>query len=148
MATFYADEIDSVLDTENADYPEKVRGTISDARVRRYRATIDLSAKTVESGDTIVLADIPERSAFAFGIINATATMGGTATIAIGVAGTTGKYRAAATFTTANTPTLFGVAAAHAGAENTDTERVIATVAAANLPTSGTLIIDLYYSGR
>jgi hypothetical protein len=84
---------------------------------------------------------------FAFGVITASATLG-SSTLAIGISGTTGKYRAAATFTTADTPTMFGpateVAASDAGLSAEQT--VIGTIASAALPASGTLVVDLYYS--
>jgi len=80
-------------------------------------------------------------------VITASATAGASATIAIGVAGATGKYRAAAVFTAANTPTMFGVAAATKAAPLTSPERVIATIAVAALPTSAEyMVVDLYFS--
>ena len=74
------------------------------------------------------------------------ATFGGTATVAIGVAGATGKYRAAAIFTAA-APTLFGVSTAADDDALTAEETVLLTIAAASLPGSGTGYVDLYYSG-
>ena len=123
--------------------------TFYDAKLRRFSATLDLSATTVESGDTVVIARIPKAYRFAFGIINASATMGATATIAVsakpahGGDAVSGKYRAAAVFTAA-APTLFGKAGA--GAEKTDDEIVYLEVGTADLPTSGTLTVDLFCS--
>lgn len=114
------------------------------ARLKRFRATITMAAQP--AADTIVLADLPAGYTFAYGVLTASATLGA-ATLAIGTATTPAKYRAAATFTTADTPTLFGTAAAGAAqAALTATERVIATIAAAALPGSGTLVIDVYAS--
>ena len=78
-------------------------------------------------------------------MINASATLGASATVAIGVSGTAGKYRTAATFTAA-APTLFGNVAAVDDAPLTAEETVIMTVAVAALPSSGTCTVDLYYS--
>ena len=68
----------------------------------------------------------------------------GCSTVAIGIAGTTGKYRAAATFTATNTPTLFGVTAGTGSGIATD-EVVFLTIAAATLPSSGTLRVTVFY---
>ncbi len=98
------------------------------------------------SGDDIVLAKVPAGYRFAFGIINASATMGASATVAIGISGATGKYRTAAVFTAA-APTLFGNSTAADDDALTAEETVLLTVAVAALPGSGTAYVDLYYSG-
>ncbi len=72
--------------------------------------------------------------------LNASATMGGTATIAIGIAGATGKYRAAATYTSADTLTFLSLNAA-TGAELAAEEQILMTGASAALPSSGRLLI-------
>jgi hypothetical protein len=110
---------------------------------KRYRATITLNSQA--SGDTIVLSDIPAGMLFAYGVLTASASLG-TATLAVGNAATAGKYRAAAVFTATDTPTPFGLASAVSGAPSTATERVIATVGTAALPSSGTLVVDLYFT--
>lgn len=117
-------------------------GAVQGGRLRRFRASVTMASQA--DGDTITLASVPAGYVFAYGVINASATLGST-TVAIGVAGTAGKYRAAAVFTAA-APTLFGPAVAAAAAPLTAGETVIATLAAAALPSSGTLVIDLYYS--
>lgn len=76
--------------------------------------------------------------------LNASVTMGGTATIAIGITGSTGKYRAAATYTSADTLTFSALNAA-TGAVLTASEQIIMTVAAASLPSSGRLLIGFLY---
>ena len=121
----------------------KPDGGIHGGRLRRFRASFTMAAQA--SGDDIVLARVPAGYRFAFGIINASATMGASATIAIGVAGTTGKYRAAAVFTAA-APTLFGVSTAADDDALTAEETVLLTIAVAALPGSGTAYVDLYYS--
>lgn len=112
-------------------------------RLKRLRATITLAAQT--TADDFVVGSLPSGAAFAFGVINSTVTLG-TSTIAVGVTGATGRYRAAATFTTADTPTLFGPASQAAAAPLTAETQVLATPAVATLPGSGTLVIDIYYS--
>lgn len=114
------------------------------ARLKRLRASVTLASQT--TSDTILLGTLPTGATFAFGVLVASATLG-SSTVAVGVNGTAGKYRAAATFTSADTPTFFGTAATVSAATPLAAEEnVIATIAAANLPSSGTLVVDLYYS--
>lgn len=122
----------------------KPSASVYGARTKRLRATINLASQTIN--DTLLLGNLPAGATFAYGVLNATASLG-SSQLAIGIAGTTGKYRAAAVFTSTNTPVLFGTAAQAAlasplGAE----ESVIGTISAADLPSSGTLVCDLYYS--
>lgn len=138
MAQTFATEVAGL----NTIPDSKSNGALQNARLRRFRATITLASQA--DGDTVVLADVPAGHAFAFGILNASATLG-TSTIAIGISGTPAKYRASAVFTAA-APTMFGVSTAVDDAPLTATERVILTNTTAALPSSGTLIVDLYFS--
>lgn len=122
----------------------KPAASVYGARLKRLRATITLASQT--TSDTLLIGYLPAGSTFAFGVINTSATLG-SSTLAIGISGTTGKYRAAATFTSTDTPTFFGVnAAVSATSPLAADEPVIGTIASANLPSSGTLVVDLYYS--
>lgn len=115
------------------------------AKLHRLRATIDYDGQA--SGDDIVLGTLPAGAIFAFGKLTASATAGASATIAIGTSGAPGKYRAAATFTVANTPTDFGTAAAVSGDPLPSEETVRATIGSASLPNSTDyIVVDLYYS--
>lgn len=116
-------------------------GGVVDGNVRVKRATITLDTQT--TSDTILIAKVKPGEAFLYGVLNASATLGGSATIAIGVAGATGKYRAAATHTV-TVPTLFGVNAAVE--EETAEADVIITIAAASLPSSGRLVVDMFFA--
>jgi hypothetical protein len=119
-------------------------GGVQGGRLRRFRATLPFAGQGI--ADTVVLAKVPAGSTFAYGVINNTATLGASATIAIGVAGATGKYRAAAV-QTATGPQLFGLATAADDVPLAVEETVILTVAAAALPTSAEFaVIDLYFS--
>jgi len=121
-------------------------------RVRRYRNVINLATvnggSAVTTADTIALTEIPAGSVFDYGMLTSSVTLG-TSTLAIGVAGTTGKYRAAAVSTAVDTPAIFGGATAQA---DTDPSLAviypIVTVAVANLPTTGTVVIDLYFGAN
>lgn len=122
----------------------KPSASVYGARVKRLRATITLASQT--TSDTLLIGILPAGATFAYGQL-CTDTSLGSSTLAIGIAGTTGKYRAAATFTSTNTVGHF-VTAATVGAASplSAEETVIGTIAAATLPSSGTLIVDLYYS--
>jgi|SRR6056297_1900435 len=141
MAETYAAEVAGQV----AIPATKSDGGVVGGRLRRFRATVGMDGQAI--ADTVVLANIPPGHSFAYGVITASATLGATATIAIGVDGTPAKYRAAATFTTANTPTLFGTAVGASADAVAAGEEVILTVAAAALPDSaGYFVVDLYYS--
>ncbi|CAB4121097.1 hypothetical protein UFOVP6_18 [uncultured Caudovirales phage] len=125
-------------------------------RVRRYRASLDLSAVNLTTGttgnvgtsDSVILARIPAGATFDFGCITSSVTLG-SAVVAIGtnpVHASNGQYRAAATFTAVDTPTLFGAAAAQSGAALASDTLIYLTCATAALPTSGTLVVDLYFN--
>lgn len=151
MATYLSAELSGVNATANqtsAATGYKPRATVYGARVKRLRATFTLGSTAVTTSDVLQVGNLPAGATFAFGIITASATMGASATLAIGTSGSTGKYRAAATFTSADTPTLFGLTSAIGAADPalSAEETVIVTVGTASLPTSGTLVIDLYYS--
>ena len=138
MAQTYASEVAGLGTTPVTNS----NGAVQGGRVRRFRATIALASQA--DGDTVVLAQVPAGYAFAYGILNASATLG-SSTIAVGIAGTAAKYRAAAVFTAA-APTLFGISTAVDDAPLAAGETVILTNTTAALPSSGTLIVDLYFS--
>lgn len=139
MAETYAPEVAGLgtIPTTQAN------GGVQGGRLRRFRATVPFAAQA--SGDTIVLAYVPAGHTFAFGMVNATATFGASATIAIGTAASSGKYRVAAVHT-ATVPTLFGVPGAADDVPLASPETVIMTIAVAALPGSGSAVVDLYFS--
>jgi hypothetical protein len=94
--------------------------------------------------DVIAVARLPKGAIPLYGVL-VTDTSLGTSNIAIGIVGTTGKYRAAGTFTTINAPTLFGVGAA-VGEQLQAEEDVIITITTAALPASGTLRVQFFYA--
>jgi len=147
MATYLSNELAGTTTgtTTAAAVGYKPRATVYGGRVKRLRATITLATQT--TSDILALGNLPAGSVFAYGVITSTVSLS-TSTVAVGISGTTGKYRTAATFTATDTPTMFGNAAqvAASDAGSTAEEVVIGTIATASLPASGTLIIDLYYS--
>lgn len=110
-------------------------------RVRVHTEVITMAAQA--TSNTIPVAYAKTGWSFLFGIVTASATLG-SSTIAIGISGSTAKYKAAATFTSADTPTLFGKAAAMT--KLTADETLFITIAAAALPGAGTLTVTTYWS--
>lgn len=141
MAETFATEVAGTESTPSV----KASGAVQGGNMRRFRATVEYDGQA--AGDTVVLANVPAGYVFSHGVLTASATAGASATIAIGISGTTGKYRTAATFTAANTPTQFGNATAVKADPLSAAERVIATIAVAALPTSADfLVVDLYFT--
>lgn len=128
----------------------KADGRVYGARARVYQATFDMAAANVETadGDTNVCFKLPAGEKPFLGALLASATMGAVATIAVGTAASPGKYRAAATFETANVPTLFMLSAAADDDPLEDEEEVIITIAGAALPAAGILQVFMLTSGR
>lgn len=100
------------------------------------RRTFNLAAQTTSDLLSLVLP-----AGFRPCLLNLVpSTSLGSSTIAVGVSGTTGKYRAAATLTA---PALAPVALAPS-AKLTADETVIFTIAVATLPGSGTLTVEFW----
>lgn len=131
----------------NATPPGQMDGSQQGGNVRNYREIITLA--TQPTTDTIVVAFPSRGESFIRGFLTSTVTLGA-ATLAIGIAGTLGKYRAAAVFTAVDTPTPFAVAAnmvsAGAPAKLAADEKVFITIATASLPAAGTLIVDMEFA--
>jgi hypothetical protein len=144
MAAYLSTELGGSANQTAAPVGYKPTATVYQARLKRMRSTFTMASQATT--DTLVLGDLPAGATFAYGIITASATVGATATLAIGTSGTPAKYRAAAVHTAVDTPTFFGLAAQAAAAPLTATERVIGTIASAAFPAAGTLVIDIYYS--
>lgn len=150
MAKFYA--TNTAPRNPTASTAGAMDGSLQGGHVRVYRETINLAqingGNALASGDQVVLGYASKGEAFLFGVLSATATFGATATIAIGSSAATGKYRAAAIFTTADTPALFGAGAAGVATlgKLAADEEILLTVGAASSPTSGTVQVDLYFA--
>jgi hypothetical protein len=138
MTVFYAPEIAKIIagsGTVGTPAQNFVNGT---PRVQTAVVTLASQATT----DTIVVGVLPKGSILLYGVMNNSATLG-SSTVAIGITGTTGKYRAAAVKTT-TTPEVFGVGG-NLGVLLTADETVFITIAAADFPASGALSISLVY---
>lgn len=127
----------------------KASGPAYAGSLKVFQSTITLPNPAIGTADQIVLADVPAGYKFVYGVLTSSVSLG-TAVVAIGTNqthGSNGQYRAAATFTAVDTPTLFGVTATgSAAATLTATTRIWLTIATAALPTSGTVTVQLYYA--
>jgi hypothetical protein len=85
---------------------------------------------TTGVGDTMTLCNIPKGARVLNGAFHLTVAQGATATMAIGVSGSTGKYRAAAVTNSTARFTFADTASTH-GLETTAEEQIIVTNAAA-----------------
>lgn len=144
MAAYLSTDLTGSANQTSVPVGYKPAATVYGARLKRLRGSFTLNTQT--TSDTLVIGNLPTGATFAYGKLTSSVSLG-SSTVAIGITGTTGKYRAAATFTTADTPTDFGTAATVASATPLAAEeQVFVTIATASLPASGTLVVDLYYS--
>lgn len=137
MTVFYGTQMTKIDSVAATPSPGFVHGT-----VRCFAETVTLASQT--TSDTIEIGLLPKGSVFLYGVITSDTSLG-SSTIAIGITGTTAKYKAAATFTATDTPTFFGKAATTGVAETAD-RTVIITIAAATMPSSGILSITFFYA--
>ena|SRR5688572_18496240 len=129
-----------------ASYPVEAGGVASPTRPRSRDTvtalhalafTFNMTAQT--TSDTLEGIKLPKGFRPHMLGLFASATLG-LSTLAVGVAGTTGKYRAAATLTAnALAPVLLGTDSVLAADED-----VLVTIAAATMPGSGTVRIVFY----
>ena len=113
-------------------------------RIRIASATLTYATQTADSYSFDTALKLPVGAVVVGGEISTSVTTG-SATVALGITGTTAKYKAAAAVTaTAATAIAIPHAAFVADALASE-EEVIVTTAAANMPASGTLKVALYY---
>jgi hypothetical protein len=145
MAAYLSTELGGSANQTAAPVGYKPRATVYAARLKRMRGTFTYNTQT--TSDTLVVGNLPAGATFAFGAITTSASTS-TATLAVGISGSTGKYKAAGAVTTTDQPQLFGLAAVVGAADPalSAEEQVFVTIGTASLPGSGTLVVDLYYS--
>ena len=136
MTVLYGDQM-TLIEAGTVVDPGYAQGTV---RVFDESFTMASQATT----DTVVVARLPKGAVVLYGMLIASATMGASATVAIGITGTTGKYRAAAVKTTI-VPEIFGVTAG-LGEALTAEEDVFITIAVAALPAAGTARVMMFYT--
>lgn len=150
MAETFAREA-RYLDPAQANNGIRASARESGGKVYVVKGTIALASQP--NGDTVVLGKLPVGRSFLYGVIAADRTLGG-ANVKIGPRSSDDAFRAAATFTTANTPTLFGMSATAAGegfgvggAPTKAEEDILLTVSGGTLPAAGVLTVALYFTG-
>lgn len=136
MATHYAAQQVGVLDGT------KIPADRADGRQVGAKKSVIIASKVTGTawadGDTVVLGKLNAGEKL-IGVQVCTDTSFGSATIAVGIAGSTGKYVAARTFTATDVPTSIGPKASTLDdAPLTDDETIILTVATAAIA-SGTV---------
>lgn len=145
MTTYYGTTFSgSVLDATAAPPFDTPHGAKVNAEMHCITEKFTMAAQA--SGSILVLGQLPAGAIFKGVRLTASATVGASATLEVGIAGDTAKYRAAAVFTSANAPTMYGPAAAMAQAPLTAEETVICTTAVAALAAAGTLVFELFYT--
>lgn len=135
MANTLAEQM-TLLAAGTTPAPGFVGGTL-----RVFNEEVTLAAQAI--ADTIEVAKLPKGAIPLYGVIVSSVTLV-TAQLAIGIVGTTGKYRAAAVLT-ALTPEVFGASGGIGEALSAE-ETVIITVSAAALPASGTVRVTMVYA--
>ena len=143
MAAYLSTDLAGSANQTSAPVGYKPAATVYGARLKRLRGLFTYNTQT--TSDTLVIGNLPTGATVAFGAITTSASTG-SATLAVGITGTTGKYKAAGAVTTTDQPQLFGLASAVGGTPLAAEEQVFVTIAGASLPASGTLVVDLYYS--
>lgn len=142
MATFYGTNANLI---NAGGRPPQVNVDQIGGKLHCLRETFTYAAQAAASTLVLFGADkFPKGARFAFGLATTTDSTG-SATLAFGIAGATGKYKTAAAITTTNVPQIFGVGAA-INTELTAAETIIITTADASLPASGTLYVDWFYT--
>lgn len=139
MTVFYAPEIAKLV-AASGTVGTPAQGFVN-GNAQSQTAVVTLNTQT--TSDTIVVGVLPKGSIFLYGVLNNSVSLG-SSTVAIGISGTTGKYRAAAVKTT-TVPEIIGVGGAH-GVVLAANETVFITIATASLPASGTLSVTLFYA--
>jgi hypothetical protein len=112
-------------------------------RARRVISTFNIAAQAI--GDRLLLPRVPKGARGVHHVIQPSIALGGVATLALGIAGNTGKYRAAAikNDTLRETVSL----AVNTSAELAADEDQFLTVAAAALPAGpGILVVETIYN--
>lgn len=143
MAAYLSTDLAGSANQTSVPTGYKPSATVYGARLRRLRGLFTYNTQT--TSDTLVIGSLPTGATVAFGAIT-TSVSTSTATLAIGITGSTGKYKAAGAVTTADVPQLFGLSAANGGSPLSAEEQVFITIGTASLPGSGTLVVDLFYS--
>jgi hypothetical protein len=143
MADFYGTTFTAAkTGTPPRAFPDGARAA---AKQRATIESINTGTAPPQVGDRIYLGKLPEGAIYQGVRLTANQTLG-TAQLAIGITGTPAKYRAAATFTAVDTPTMFGTAATKAQGPLAAAEDIWATVSVAAIPNNTILVSELLFT--
>lgn len=140
MAVLYAANATNAF---NTNPPVKSPPSAHGGRVRVLSDTVTYATQT--TSDTIIVGGgrLPVGARVLF-VKMTTSVTTGSATLSLGITGTTAKYKSLAAITTADVPQTFGPAAA-LNVPLTAEEQLFLTIGGASLPGSGTLVVAVYY---
>lgn len=113
-------------------------------RVRTASATLTYATQAAGAQTFDTPLTLPVGATVVGGIISTSVTTG-SATVAIGITGSTAKYKAAAAVTATTSAEIAIPHAALMATGLTTAEDVFITTASASLPASGTMKVILYY---
>lgn len=113
-------------------------------RVRVSSATLTYASQSAGAQTFDAPLTLPVGATVVGGVISTSVTTG-SATVALGITGTTGKYKAAGAVTATNAAAIAIPHAAVLATALAADEDVFVTTASAALPASGTLTVILYY---
>lgn len=143
MAAYYSTDMTGSANQTSIPTGYKPAATVYGARLKRLRGLFTYATQT--TSDTLIIGNLPAGATFAYMLITTSASTS-TATLAVGISGSTGKYKAAGAVTTTDVPQIFGIASAVSQSPLSAEEQVFITIGTASLPASGTLVVDLFYS--
>lgn len=124
--------------------PAGTQAPVTQMSARRRTALAEFTYAADAVGTYALPMVVPRGARIVDVRLNTSVTLGATATLAVGTVAAPGRYRAAATFTTADQWVSLGLNAAM-GVLLTVDEQIILTVAAAALPASGRLLVEVQY---
>ena len=154
-ASYFSTEMTQITGNAGGAVQSLPAVTLVGARERVFVAHITLASQT--SGSFIGIARLPV-GAMITGVTYITDTSLGSSTIALGDVNTAALYAAAQTLTTTQTPTRVGLAATHGqpittgydcttgAVSKANIEDVGLTIAVANFPASGNLVVIIEYA--
>jgi hypothetical protein len=138
FADFFSNEVPA-----NTTKPVVKRaGNAMGGRAKRVISSFTLNGQAI--GDRLLLPRVQKGARGVHHKIQSSVGLGGVATIALGIVGNTGKYRAAAIKNDTLQETVSS--AVNTAAELAADEDQFLTVAAAALPVGGTLVVETIYN--
>jgi hypothetical protein len=143
MATGYGTNRTGAID-KTLPTPKRIPPAMNNGAMRMFSERFDLSLANVKKvvADNNVICDLP--AGFVPSSIRVSSTVSlTTSTLAFGITGTTGKYGTAAAYGTTPEVVKEYLLTSRRGVALTADERLIMTVAVADLPGTGTIVVEV-----